>query len=44
MKNIPYGKQFIDSNDINEVVRTLKKDKITTGPYVKTLKIKSHPF
>ena len=44
MKNIPYGKQFIDSNDINEVVRILKKDKITTGPYIKSFENKISSF
>ena len=32
---IPYGKQFIDQNDIDEVVNTLKSDYLTTGPKVK---------
>jgi len=32
---IPYGKQFIDKNDIDEVVDTLKSDYLTTGPKVK---------
>ena len=44
MKNIPYGKQFIDSNDINEVVKILKKDKITTGPYIKNFENKISSF
>jgi len=34
MKIIPYGKQFVDTNDINFVLKSLKEDKITTGPYV----------
>ena len=33
-KNIPYGKQYIDTNDIKMVSETLKKDKITTGPLI----------
>ena len=32
---IPYGKQFIDQSDINEVIRSLKSEYITTGNYVK---------
>ena len=32
---IPYGKQTIDKNDIDEVVKTLKSDYLTTGPKVK---------
>ena len=31
MKPIPYGKHYIDKKDIDIVVKTLKKDKITTG-------------
>jgi dTDP-4-amino-4,6-dideoxygalactose transaminase len=31
---IPYGRQYIDQDDILEVVRSLKKDLITTGNYV----------
>ena len=31
---IPYGKQYIDQNDIDEVVKTLKSDYLTTGPKV----------
>jgi dTDP-4-amino-4,6-dideoxygalactose transaminase len=34
-KFIPYGKQFIDENDINVVVEVLKSDFLTTGPKVK---------
>ncbi len=29
---IPYGKQFIDDDDINAVIDTLKSDFLTTGP------------
>ena len=32
---IPYGKQYIDENDIESVVETLKSDYLTTGPKVK---------
>lgn len=31
---IPYGKQFIDNQDIDEVVKTLKSDWLTQGPRV----------
>jgi UDP-4-amino-4,6-dideoxy-N-acetyl-beta-L-altrosamine transaminase len=31
---IPYGKQWIDDDDINEVVNVLKSDWITTGPKI----------
>lgn len=35
MKNIPYGKQFIDHSDKKLVLRSLSNDLITTGPLVK---------
>ena len=35
MNFIPYGKQFLDQNDINVVVKTLHSDFLTTGPKVK---------
>ena len=35
MKNINYGRQFIDNKDINEVKKSLKLNLITTGSYVK---------
>jgi dTDP-4-amino-4,6-dideoxygalactose transaminase len=35
MKTIPYGRQYIDSNDIRIVSKALKEDLITTGRYVK---------
>ena len=35
MKNIPYGRQHIDSSDIKAVSKALKADLITTGDYVK---------
>jgi UDP-4-amino-4,6-dideoxy-N-acetyl-beta-L-altrosamine transaminase len=34
MKFIPYGRQWIDDQDIEEVVKILKSDWITTGPTV----------
>lgn len=33
-KYIPYGKQWIDDDDINEVIKVLKSDYLTTGPKV----------
>lgn len=33
-KFLPYGKQTIDDEDINEVVKTLKSDFITQGPKI----------
>lgn len=35
MKTIPYAHQFIDSNDIKEVIKILKSDWLTQGPKVK---------
>jgi dTDP-4-amino-4,6-dideoxygalactose transaminase len=35
MKNIPYGKQHIDSGDIKAVSKAMKANLITTGSYVK---------
>jgi UDP-4-amino-4,6-dideoxy-N-acetyl-beta-L-altrosamine transaminase len=32
---IPYGRQFIEDDDIKEIVKTLKGDFITTGPKIK---------
>ena len=32
---IPYSRQYIDDNDINEVIKVLKSDLITQGPIVK---------
>jgi len=37
---IPYGKQYIDSLDIKTVVKSLKNNLITTGPYVNLLEKK----
>jgi UDP-4-amino-4,6-dideoxy-N-acetyl-beta-L-altrosamine transaminase len=31
---IPYGKQYIDEEDINEVIKVLKSDYLTTGPKI----------
>ena len=33
-KNIPYGKQSIDENDIESVLRSLKSDWLTQGPKI----------
>lgn len=33
-KPIPYGRQYIDKDDIEAVVKVLKGDYLTTGPYV----------
>ncbi|MBC7474843.1 MAG: UDP-4-amino-4,6-dideoxy-N-acetyl-beta-L-altrosamine transaminase [Candidatus Sericytochromatia bacterium] len=35
MSIIPYGRQYIDQDDINNVVEALKSDYLTTGPKVK---------
>ena len=35
MKIIPYGRQYIDNQDIKLVSKVLKQDLITTGKYVK---------
>jgi len=35
MDFIPYGKQFIDNEDIQTVVNTLQSDFLTTGPKIK---------
>ncbi|MBB6215734.1 UDP-4-amino-4,6-dideoxy-N-acetyl-beta-L-altrosamine transaminase [Anaerosolibacter carboniphilus] len=32
---LPYGKQWIDGNDINAVIATLRGDYLTTGPTIK---------
>ena len=34
MKIIPYGRQYIDNQDIKSVSKSLKQDLITTGEYV----------
>jgi len=35
MRNLPYGKQFIDAQDVKLVVKSLKQKLITSGNYVK---------
>lgn len=40
MKNIPYGRQKIDQDDIDAVVSTLKSDYLTQGPKVKEFESK----
>ena len=40
MKNIPYGKQYIDKYDKKFVLDSLQNNFITTGPYVKKLEDK----
>jgi len=44
MRAIPYGRQFVDSNDIKEVSKALKQDLITTGSYVKKFENKISKF
>jgi dTDP-4-amino-4,6-dideoxygalactose transaminase len=44
MKTIPYGHQYIDSNDIKIVSKALKEDLITTGRYVKKFENKISKF
>ena len=43
-KIIPYGKQYIEKSDIAAVSEALKKDKVTTGPYVKKFENKISQF
>ena len=43
-KIIPYGKQYIEKSDIAAVTEALKKDKVTTGPYVKKFEKKISQF
>lgn len=31
---IPYGRQYVDDEDIEEVVKVLKSDFLTTGPVI----------
>jgi dTDP-4-amino-4,6-dideoxygalactose transaminase len=40
MKNIPYGKQYIDKHDKKFVLDSLQNNFITTGPYVEKLEDK----
>jgi UDP-4-amino-4,6-dideoxy-N-acetyl-beta-L-altrosamine transaminase len=35
MKIIPYGRQWVDSSDIREVIKVLKSDWLTQGPKIK---------
>ena len=44
MKIIPYGRQYIDSDDIKLVSKSLKEDLITTGRYVKKFENKISKF
>jgi len=44
MKTIPYGRQYIDSQDIRLVSKALKEDLITTGNYVKKFENKISKF
>ena len=44
MKTIPYGRQYIDSQDIRLVSKALKEDLITTGRYVKKFENKISKF
>jgi len=44
MKTIPYGRQYIDSQDIRLVSKALKEDLITTGRYVKKFENKISVF
>ena len=44
MKAIPYGRQYIDSQDIRIVSKALKEDLITTGRYVKKFENKISKF
>jgi dTDP-4-amino-4,6-dideoxygalactose transaminase len=44
MKTIPYGRQYIDNQDIKLVSKALKEDLITTGRYVKKFENKISKF
>ena len=44
MKTIPYGRQYIDNQDIRLVSKALKEDLITTGSYVKKFENKISEF
>ena len=44
MKIIPYGRQYIDNQDIRLVSKALKEDLITTGRYVKKFENKISKF
>ena len=41
---IPYGRQYIDSEDIRAVSRALKQEKLTTGPLVEKFEKKISSF
>lgn len=34
MKTIPYGHQYIEQDDIDEVIKVLQSDWITQGPKI----------
>ena len=44
MKTIPYGRQYIDSQDVRFVSKALKEDLITTGRFVKKFENKISKF
>ena len=44
LKHIPYGRQYIDKNDRDIVLKSLKKNLITTGDYVKKFEKKISKF
>jgi dTDP-4-amino-4,6-dideoxygalactose transaminase len=44
MKIIPYGRQYIDHQDIRLVSKALKEDLITTGSYVKKFENKINKY
>ncbi len=39
MKIIPYSRQYIDKNDLKEILKSSKSDIITTGNFTKKLEI-----
>ena len=39
MKIIPYNRQYIDKNDLKEILKSSKSDIITTGNFTKKLEI-----
>ena len=41
---IPYGKQFIDKDDIDNISKTLKGNFLTTGPLVEKFENKINSF
>ncbi|MBD7943036.1 UDP-4-amino-4,6-dideoxy-N-acetyl-beta-L-altrosamine transaminase [Psychrobacillus sp. Sa2BUA9] len=41
---LPYGKQFIDDDDINAVIEVLKSDYLTTGPAIEMFEKKVAEF